>query len=27
MLNNWKYYNEDSETGKAAFFVERSLIT
>lgn len=27
MLNNWKFYNENSETGKAAFFVERSLIT
>ena len=27
MLNNWNYYNENSENGKAAFFVERSLIT
>lgn len=27
MLDNWSFYNENSETGKAAFFVKRSLIT
>jgi len=24
-INNWSYYNETSETGKAAFFVDKGL--
>ena len=26
MLNNWAYYNENSETGKAAFFVRSKYV-
>lgn len=27
MLNNWRYYNENAEMGKAAFFVKKDLVT